>query len=203
MNKYHCVKHRICLCVGYCLQFWLLTRGATERKGDTDFLKVVWNRWCELEATNRVTKAVHKAVVELLFTKLCNIKIAECLLRFDLGKKGHKGNQPYAVCWYTKLHRQIIPADSRKQTRIKSVTDVSGIGRDVHFTSCNGTAVNIGESEENGCQKMIKAPVLMIVLEAEHALRLTSGLSKCFCFVTELLLFSKCSRRKTSFLLYL
>lgn len=39
-----------------------------------------------------------KAVVELLFTKLCNMKIVECSLRFDLEKKLHKEKQTYAVC---------------------------------------------------------------------------------------------------------
>lgn len=48
-----------------------------------------------------------------------------------------------------RLYQQI---QENKLPCIQSVTDASRIGRDVHFTSCNGTAVNIGESEENGCQ---------------------------------------------------
>lgn len=53
------------------------------------------------------------------------------------------------------LIHKIIQADytSRfKKTNSHASGDASGIDRDVHFTSCNGTAVNIGESEENGCQ---------------------------------------------------
>lgn len=48
--------------------------------------------------TYRITKAVGKVVVELLFTKLCNIKIVECSLRFELEKKLHKEKKMYAVC---------------------------------------------------------------------------------------------------------
>lgn len=52
----------------------------------------------EVINTYRVTKAVGKAVVELLFTKLYNIKIVECSLRFDLERKVHKEKQTYTVC---------------------------------------------------------------------------------------------------------
>lgn len=49
-----------------------------------------------------------------------------------------------------RLYQQI---QENKLPCIKSVRDASGLGRDVHFTSCSGTAVHTGESEENGCQR--------------------------------------------------
>lgn len=108
----------------------------------------------EVTGTCRVTKAVGKVVVEPLFTKLCNIKVVECSLRFGLEKKVHKGSKHmqfvYTQDYTGRLYQQI---QENKLTCIKSVTDASGIGRDAHFTSCHGAAMLIGESEEHGCQR--------------------------------------------------
>lgn len=58
----------------------------------------------------KVTKAVNKAVVELLFTKLCNIKTGECSLKFDLNHG--KGTTQAEVSICSLLIHKIIEADS-------------------------------------------------------------------------------------------